>query len=459
MFLRNGVRLRYPAWLGVILFGHTALLADTFVFDNSCGDNVWNTCCLLAGVNENNWDVPGIPPDCPPLPGPLDDADIGSFSVVLDISAAVTNFDIDGGALTGLGQLTFTGTFRGHGTVGIGFVGIDPLSVLQADVDGMELQIDAPIPSDNFGRMQAIGGGILNIQSEVLGDGSILADGGLAPSMTSEVIIGAPVTTGRVNTFCASLLVEEGGELLVEEDLTLDAPPSAFLGGCDPSPEMSMELMMNAQLQVGGSLVMLGEVGILVEAGVDVALAGDFDNQSTAPTMFAWEGVLRLTGDGTEQLFETASEDLGPVEEGFVENFAIGTLRVESGARVRFDDDFGARGAGDDPAFYVGILSFGTGSMIENNADGVYVTIEDEGGTFECGAGASLVPQRLCQGDANDDGILDPMDNGFVVARFGMPACGGDDDFNAADLNRDGRVNPLDAGFVRARFSHICGGS
>ncbi|MCH7701877.1 MAG: hypothetical protein IID37_09325 [Planctomycetes bacterium] len=57
-----------------------------------------------------------------------------------------------------------------------------------------------------------------------------------------------------------------------------------------------------------------------------------------------------------------------------------------------------------------------------------------------------------CEGDANGDGTVDPLDSGFVLARFGCPVGTGDPSCDAADQNGDGAVDPLDSGFVLARF-------
>lgn len=57
-----------------------------------------------------------------------------------------------------------------------------------------------------------------------------------------------------------------------------------------------------------------------------------------------------------------------------------------------------------------------------------------------------------CEGDANGDGTVDPLDGGFVLARFGCSVGTGNPDCDAADVNGDGEVNPLDNGFVLARF-------
>lgn len=59
---------------------------------------------------------------------------------------------------------------------------------------------------------------------------------------------------------------------------------------------------------------------------------------------------------------------------------------------------------------------------------------------------------QACEGDANGDGVVDPLDSGFVLTRFGCPVGEGDPDCDAADQNGDAIVDPLDIGFILARF-------
>ena len=61
-------------------------------------------------------------------------------------------------------------------------------------------------------------------------------------------------------------------------------------------------------------------------------------------------------------------------------------------------------------------------------------------------------PCEPCAGDANSDGTVDPLDSGFVLARFGCEVGEGDPNCDIADQNGDGSVDPLDVGFVLARF-------
>ena len=57
--------------------------------------------------------------------------------------------------------------------------------------------------------------------------------------------------------------------------------------------------------------------------------------------------------------------------------------------------------------------------------------------------------------DANGDCVVDPLDSGFVLARFGCPVGTGDAGCDAADTNGDGDVNPLDSGYTWARFCGV----
>jgi hypothetical protein len=57
-----------------------------------------------------------------------------------------------------------------------------------------------------------------------------------------------------------------------------------------------------------------------------------------------------------------------------------------------------------------------------------------------------------CEGDVNGDNVVDPLDSGYSLARFGCPVGTGDPECDAADANVDGVVDPLDTGFILARF-------
>ena len=75
----------------------------------------------------------------------------------------------------------------------------------------------------------------------------------------------------------------------------------------------------------------------------------------------------------------------------------------------------------------------------------------------DMGAQEFQIPTDACPGDANDDGHVDPLDVGYVLARFG---CSVDEDPSCAmaDQNADGAVDPLDVGFILARLGECDSG-
>ena len=70
-----------------------------------------------------------------------------------------------------------------------------------------------------------------------------------------------------------------------------------------------------------------------------------------------------------------------------------------------------------------------------------------------CRAGAPCNTPALCDGDVNGDGVLDPLDTGYILARLGADLCAAGN--CQADVNCDGLIDPLDLGYVLARFG-VC---
>jgi len=142
-------------------------------------------------------------------------------------------------------------------------------------------------------------------------------------------------------------------------------------------------------------------------------------------------------GDGTEATFVVDTltvTHVGSSTEGTV------PLTFELGARAPF-------------MVFVNPLSGFTGYIWGVGLDGLISGFMDPGvGGEDNPFIINFVPGPECEGDANGDGTVDPLDSGFVLARFGCDVGGGDPDCDAADQNGDGSVDPLDIGFVLARF-------
>lgn len=59
----------------------------------------------------------------------------------------------------------------------------------------------------------------------------------------------------------------------------------------------------------------------------------------------------------------------------------------------------------------------------------------------------------LCDGDVNGDAVVNPLDSGAILARFGLDPC--TEENCQYDVNCDGAIDPLDSGYVLARFG-VC---
>lgn len=57
--------------------------------------------------------------------------------------------------------------------------------------------------------------------------------------------------------------------------------------------------------------------------------------------------------------------------------------------------------------------------------------------------------EGICDGDVNTDGLVDPLDLGAVLSRFGHEVTPENEIY---DVNADGLIDPLDTGFILARF-------
>jgi hypothetical protein len=185
-------------------------------------------------------------------------------------------------------------------------------------------------------------------------------------------------------------------------------PCGGLLLGCTP-PLLNVAGI--AQFNIIGSLQIQADLELSVTSTEPVRIGGHFDNASTATTLFDWlNGMLTLDGS-SPQAFEAAGADLGPGLAGLQNNFAIGTLEIESGADVTLvNARFNTVGtAVCDEALYVRDLVLRAGSSLHlNNARLYYVTLLDEGAMMESIDCGELVHNAT--GDADNNGVIDAAD-------------------------------------------------
>lgn len=181
------------------------------------------------------------------------------------------------------------------------------------------------------------------------------------------------------------------------------------------------------------------------------AFLGFFDGETNELVMGAWilkaedpVSTYRIIAPGFDSDFHFATWEFGHT---YRVEFAIdgpgGTGAFSTW--VLQDDEFVLQDSGEWPLPDSVDYSFGRLGM-QNLLD------EDFGSTLVIDIDNFSFRLIACDGDVNGDGTVDPMDSGFILARFGCDYP--DDGINclAADANGDGIVDPLDVGYVLARF-------
>jgi len=119
-----------------------------------------------------------------------------------------------------------------------------------------------------------------------------------------------------------------------------------------------------------------------------------------------------------------------------------------------FDRDAQMIGSIDTPGSVFSMDMSSDGSIALSGSKSSHANVFGNGGDVT--AYGVAVPPSDCDGDANGDGLVDPLDSGFILARFGCDVGTGDADCDTADMNGDSLVDPLDVGYVLARFG-TCG--
>ena len=282
------------------------------------------------------------------------------------------------------------------------------------DLIGGSIDITGPITIDDGGAVEADSADPLDTFSA----GSIAVNG---------------TTGGGRLEFGGAMDVHVGGSLNV-------VGCGGLLRGCTPP---ILRVSGTPVLSVGGDISIGGSTQVNVTAGPTINLAGNFDNRSIDPMIFDWAAGA-LTLDGVSQTFELAGEYRGVTAAGFVDNFAMGTLRVEPGTIVDFLDGFeNIPGAGCE-VLYVDTLSLGLGATIRLNGCFIFyrnLVIDPGGATIDPLGGGALV--CFNPGDVNCDGLIELNDADAMVSAMLNPSAN-PQTAAASDLNGDGKTDGND---------------
>lgn len=347
--------------------------------------------------------------------------------------------------------ITLTTPVTGHGHISAALINE---STVEANSPGQTLDISGSLSATSDGILRASNGGTLQINRSIGGAGSyVAADGTISIPGNGPTTIGG----GSVNIHSGGQVGASGEALLdIFGNVSMDCN-EGFLLGCSPP---ILVLGGDSTLDIGGDLNLFGTVDVNIGSSTFVRLARHFNNQATSPTTFRWEsGRLSLDGIGV-QTFELAGFDFGDSDpDGFINNFAMGELRVEPGRTVHFVNTFDNVPGPGCEVLYVDSLFLGAGSTIVLDGCNVYYRrLLDDGATINLLGGAelssALIGDMTCDNEVNGGDIA-----AFILAitdPVGYEAAYPDCPINHADLDQSKTVDLNDTeGFVSLLLNGI----
>jgi hypothetical protein len=228
--------------------------------------------------------------------------------------------------------------------------------------------------------------------------GNILVDSRCGEPVAGEVILSGQMVT---NVF-GNVVLDATRDCVVCAMCSLGntAGQGVIAGGETPP---IIRVKGSAILRVLGSLMILGPAQFVQQSTSPIEVAGDFIIQSPCPECFDFSGGIVVKPFNTSAIaavvanpahvFEVAGRDVGPVNDGFIANFAIGTLEVYNGETVNFVDLFSNTGSTTPEVLYVDTLILrDAATIILSNCRVYYNNLIDEGAFVERIGGGALIP-------------------------------------------------------------------
>lgn len=344
-------------------------------------------------------------------------------------------------------------------------------AIVMADHPSDPLRINAPGLKTNNGIFLAVNGGVLNIETNLGGNGRIEARGGtvkisgntttiadcidVPPGSISIVEIG--INPNGPATVTAAVLPITGGIVNVRNGSTVTISGTVTI--C-PDP---MGLPPTAELHVLGSTLIAGTIdlcpGGVLEVASTLRVVDSFRNALTDGTSASWSwgagSVLMISGGQSPDLtpgsltgwatLEAPSEDNGASAVGAQDNFSLRNITLAAGSHVSLVDYLDNGGGANMEVVYCENLTLGPGAVLNLNGLRLYqlapTPMEIPPGAV--GGGMIVDEQRAVRGDACPNGVADESDiTCFVAILLGSPPTG--PQLAAADLDGTGQVDGLD---------------
>lgn len=344
-------------------------------------------------------------------------------------------------------------------------------AIVMADHPSDPLRINAPGLKTNNGIFLAVNGGVLNIETNLGGNGRIEARGGtvkisgntttiadcidVPPGSISIVEIG--INPNGPATVTAAVLPITGGIVNVRNGSTVTISGTVTI--C-PDP---MGMPPTAELHVLGSTLIAGTIdlcpGGVLEVASTLRVVDSFRNALTDGTSASWSwgagSVLMISGGQSPDLtpgsltgwatLEAPSEDNGASAVGAQDNFSLRNITLAAGSHVSLVDYLDNGGGANMEVVYCENLTLGPGAVLNLNGLRLYqlapTPMEIPPGAV--GGGMIVDEQRAVRGDACPNGVADESDiTCFVAILLGSPPTG--PQLAAADLDGTGQVDGLD---------------
>ena len=275
-------------------------------------------------------------------------------------------------------------------------------------------------------------------------------------AVEGDVLAGQTESVTDFGTGPHESAINDRGDVLFAADLTGDSSMNAVI-------YLNDVLLAQEGLEspVGGrNWSSLSSVELDLNASGDHVYSGSLDGDSSSNLLLVRNGEkFRQEGDSLDAI--------GGVS--VFTSFGSGPLEISDSGTVLWYGDWDDANTDIDTGLFLddellvqeGVteIDFLLVDTLRGVEDGYHMSDNGRYIIFEAiledgreGAFLITLPEADCEGDANGDGVVNPLDSGYVLARFGCPVGTGDPDCDAADQNGDGEVNPLDSGFVLARF-------